>query len=302
MWIYLVFQILTFHLLFHAKQFTYQSKKQDKQPPKAFYEKATLKCFAIFTEKDTSSQVLSCKYTEIFKNTYFKEHLRMAASESRCSPWFFPSNFFGKPVKDRDGNVIQILNTIQKIGDPNFQDFGQHPDGGLSKIDQRQLNMLYCQHARAAVMKDELQEIIKHSLSEYDGSPYKEYSNALKLRLSKIYNEYYFAIAEFNPKASTNEWGIWSNGNCAHPTIGFGRQVVLCWARKDSFNMETQATDATKVFQNLRLLLQYPVRFFKKIILARSFTRHKVIYFFCSVYCFVVRSCVMGSMEHFEKL
>lgn len=162
--------------------------------------------------------------------------------------------------------------------------------------------MLYCQHARAAVMKDELQEIIKHSLSEYDGSPYKEYSNALKLRLSKIYNEYYFAIAEFNPKASTNEWGIWSNGNCAHPTIGFGRQVVLCWARKDSFNMETQATDATKVFQNLRLLLQYPVRFFKKIILARSFTRHKVIYFFCSVYCFVVRSCVMGSMEHFEKL
>ena len=84
--IYLVFQILTFHLLFHAKQFTYQNENQDKQPPKAFYEKATLKCFAIFTEKDTPTQVLSCKYTEIFKNTYFKEHLRMAASESRCSP------------------------------------------------------------------------------------------------------------------------------------------------------------------------------------------------------------------------
>ena len=217
----------------------------------------------------------------------------MGASESKSSPSFFPSNFFGKSVKDRDGNVIQILNTIQKIGDPNFQDFGQHPDGGMSKIDQRQLNMLYCQHARAAVVKDELQEIIKHSLSEYDGSPYKEYSNALKIKLSKIYNEYHFAIAEFNPKASTNEWGIWSNGNCALPTIGFGRQVVLCWSRKDSFNMGTQATDANKAFQNLRLLLQYPVRFFKKIIFSilqdiRSFT------YFSYVYFFVLWSCVMG--------
>ena len=206
--------------------------------------------------------MLSCEYCDIFKNTHFEEHLQTIAAVSRSSPWFFASNFFGKSVKDRDGNVIQILNTIQKIGDPNFQDFGQHPDGGLSKIDQRQLNMLYCQHARAAVVKDELQEIIKHSLSEYEGSSYKEYSRALKLRLSKIFNEYHFAIAEFNPKVSTNEWGIWSNGNCALPTIGFGRQVVLCWARKDSFNMGTQATDANKTFQNLRLLLQYPVRIF----------------------------------------
>ena len=30
--------------------------------------------------KETSTQVFSCEYCVIFKNTYFKEHLRMAAS------------------------------------------------------------------------------------------------------------------------------------------------------------------------------------------------------------------------------
>ena len=37
------------------------------------------KNFAIFTGKETPRQVFSCKYCEIFKNTYFEEHLRTAA-------------------------------------------------------------------------------------------------------------------------------------------------------------------------------------------------------------------------------
>ena len=31
--------------------------------------------------KETPTQVFSIKYSEIFKNTYFEEHLRTAASE-----------------------------------------------------------------------------------------------------------------------------------------------------------------------------------------------------------------------------
>ena len=31
--------------------------------------------------KKTTSQMFSCEYCEISKNTYFEEHLRMAASE-----------------------------------------------------------------------------------------------------------------------------------------------------------------------------------------------------------------------------
>ena len=31
--------------------------------------------------KETPTQVVFCEYCEIFKNTYFEEHLQMAASE-----------------------------------------------------------------------------------------------------------------------------------------------------------------------------------------------------------------------------
>ena len=50
-----------------------------------FYKKAVLKNFAIFTGKDLLKKKIqdkfSCEYCEMFKNTNFEEHLRMAASE-----------------------------------------------------------------------------------------------------------------------------------------------------------------------------------------------------------------------------
>ena len=68
---------------------TFRTKNQ-KQPPEVFYEKSVLKKFAIFTgkhlcwrlffHKETPTQVISCKYCEIFKNIYCKKHLRTAAS------------------------------------------------------------------------------------------------------------------------------------------------------------------------------------------------------------------------------
>ena len=57
------------------------------------FKKAVLKNFAIFTgkqllwnpffqlyQKETPTEVFSCEYCEIFKNTYFEEHLQTAAS------------------------------------------------------------------------------------------------------------------------------------------------------------------------------------------------------------------------------
>ena len=71
-----------------------------KQPPEMFYEKAGLKDFTIFARKKlgqsrlsvlqlyfkkTPTRVFSCKYCEIFKNTYFEQHLQTAASCSAAS-------------------------------------------------------------------------------------------------------------------------------------------------------------------------------------------------------------------------
>ena len=67
-----------------------------------FHEKAILKKFVIFKgkhlrwglffikvadlhisnciKKEASAQIFSCEYWEVYKNAYFEEHLRMAAS------------------------------------------------------------------------------------------------------------------------------------------------------------------------------------------------------------------------------
>ena len=57
--------------------------KLDKQPRESSFNNGVLKKFPIFTcglqacnfVKETPAQVFSCEYCEIFKSTYFEEHL-----------------------------------------------------------------------------------------------------------------------------------------------------------------------------------------------------------------------------------
>ena len=54
-----------------------------KQPPEVFYKKTVVKKLAIFTEKNLCLESLfNSEYCEIFKSSYFEEHLRTAASEN----------------------------------------------------------------------------------------------------------------------------------------------------------------------------------------------------------------------------
>ena len=77
----------------------------NKQPPEAFHKKGVLKNLAKFTgkklyqslfliklqgnfiKKETLAQVFSCEFYEIFKNTFFTEHLQTTAS--KCTKPFF---------------------------------------------------------------------------------------------------------------------------------------------------------------------------------------------------------------------
>ena len=61
-----------------------------KQPPELFYEKGVLKNFCNIHRKvaelqpyqeETPTRMFSSEYCKIFKNTYFEEHLLMAASD-----------------------------------------------------------------------------------------------------------------------------------------------------------------------------------------------------------------------------
>ena len=51
--------------------------------PEVFYKKAVVKNLAIFTEKQPLLESLfNSEYCEVFKSTYFEEHLRTAVSEN----------------------------------------------------------------------------------------------------------------------------------------------------------------------------------------------------------------------------
>ena len=69
-------------------------QKTEKQSPEVFYKKTVLKSFSTFTgkhhhyQKETPTQVFSCEYCEIFRNTYFEEYLRTAAFENSCPNFY----------------------------------------------------------------------------------------------------------------------------------------------------------------------------------------------------------------------
>ena len=81
-------------------------------------KKNALKNFAIFTvpvllslfNKKTPTQVLSCEYFKVCKNTYYEKHLRMAASSSRLKLFFkISSNLEAKPGPSQTSSMDSFV-------------------------------------------------------------------------------------------------------------------------------------------------------------------------------------------------
>ena len=142
---------------------------------------------------------------------------------------------------------MQKLKTIQKIGDPNAN-FGQPLDGGLTKIDQRQLNILYCERKKLGTVKDELETTSRHALEEYEGSSWREFGSMLKSKLLKIYQDYWFTVMQFPENIAKRNFAVQHNGNCIETISQFGRTLVVCWVRKNSFIRAKQHHTAFRVF------------------------------------------------------
>ena len=173
--------------------------------------------------------------------TYFNESF-----STRLFKYFFLSDAFGKTGPD--GNTLR---TIEKIGNPNAN-FGQPLHGGLSKIDQRQINILYCEGKKLGVVKDELETTSRHALEEYEGSSWREFGAMLKSRLSKIYEDYWFTIIQLGKNVAKRNFAFQHNGNCIEPISQFGRTLVVCWVRKDSFIRATEHRTAVRVYHSVR--------------------------------------------------
>ena len=162
--------------------------------------------------------------------TYVEDHI------------FFSRYAYGLPKLDKNGKKIGIKQSMQKKGDPSFT-FGQGSLGGLSNLDQRKLNIMYCESAKANLVKTELAKTLRHTLREYEGDSSRAYSKALTKKLGKIYALFQFSITIFHENTTQSEYNFKSNGNClpaANSQLsGYGKSIIVCWTRKGSFNVQT---------------------------------------------------------------
>ena len=134
----------------------------------------------------------------------------------------------------------------------------------MSKIDQRQLNILYCEGKKLGVVKDELETTSRHALEEYEGSSWWEFRAMLKNRLSKIYEDYWFTVIQLGKNVPKRNFAFQHNGNCIEPISQFGRTLVVCWVRKDSFIRATQQSASIRVYHSAKKAVRnIEVRFLK---------------------------------------
>ena len=122
----------------------------------------------------------------------------------------------------------------------------------MTKIDQRQLNILYCEGKKPGVVKDELETTSRHTLQEYEGSSWREFGPTLKSKLSKIYEDYWFTVIQLGKNIAKRNFAVQHNGNCIEPISQFGRTLVVCWVRNDSFIRATQHGTAVRVYDSVR--------------------------------------------------
>ena len=62
----------------YIKHVTVSNVNKQKQPPEVFYEKNFEACNLI--KKETVTHVTCCEFCEIFKNTFYTEHLQITTS------------------------------------------------------------------------------------------------------------------------------------------------------------------------------------------------------------------------------
>ena len=81
----------------------YISPERQNQPLEIFYKKVVLKNFAKFIRKHLfQSQVFSFEFCEIFKNTFFTEHLWTTASGTLFTgEWFYRPDFHQGTLRGR---------------------------------------------------------------------------------------------------------------------------------------------------------------------------------------------------------
>lgn len=67
---------------------------------------------------------------------------------------FYSRYAYGRPILDNTGTRTGVLQTMEKIGEPG-EFLGQNALGDLTGLDQRKLNIMYCENAKANLITNE---------------------------------------------------------------------------------------------------------------------------------------------------
>ena len=85
-------------------------------------------------------------------------------------------------IRDNNNDPQQTICKKAKYGNPT-DNFGQPANGGLTHIDQRQLNRVYCESVRQRVVQDELTQTIRHTIQENPGALVAEFGPIMKKKI-----------------------------------------------------------------------------------------------------------------------
>ena len=82
-------------------------------------------------KKETPTQVFSYEYCEIFKNTYFEEHLRATVSVVKISSHLWPNNYKSDKL-ETSNNVHLSFSKIKTQREKSSVSYSTETDQGVS--------------------------------------------------------------------------------------------------------------------------------------------------------------------------
>ena len=134
-------------------------------------------------------------------------------------------------IEDSHGDKQQTIRKKPRYGNPT-DNFGQPANGGLTNIDQRQLNRIYCESVRHRVVQDELTQTLRHTIQEYPALTVDEVGPKVTAKFKKIYPRLFYRVHVWH--RGFQQAAVSHNGHCVTVTNQGKCHIILCYKQRDS--------------------------------------------------------------------
>ena len=191
-------------------------------------------------------------FTEkLFKGTERTLNIPKKKKHQQPLERFYCRTAFG--IEDSDGDEQQPIRRKSRYGNPT-DNFGQPANGGLSNIDQRQLNRVYCESRRDRVAHDELTQTIRRTIQEYPALTVAEFGPILTDKFRKIYRNFFYLVHVWH--SGFQQAAVSYNGHCVTVNDQGKRHVIICYTRRGSLAWPRGSHTSTRLKPILCLFIK----------------------------------------------